>query len=159
MRAVCRFLTAIAVSGGALAVTAHAVDPISAYANAIDWDAIAQCESGGDWSISTGNGYFGGLQFQPSTWAEHGGRGNPANAARTEQIRVAERVIGTQGLGAWPVCGRQGVEHVGWYVPMRPPTGCQALAANMFGIIDLRQLCQTLTSPGRIVLGGGLTVG
>ncbi|HEY9263088.1 MAG TPA: transglycosylase family protein, partial [Mycobacterium sp.] len=81
MRAACRFLTAIAVSG-ALAATAHAVAPISAYANAIDWDAIAQCESGGDWSISTGNGYFGGLQFQPSTWAEHGGRGNPANAAR-----------------------------------------------------------------------------
>uniref|UniRef100_A0A5Q5CM36 Transglycosylase domain protein n=1 Tax=Mycobacterium sp. (strain JLS) TaxID=164757 RepID=A0A5Q5CM36_MYCSJ len=152
MRAIWRILTSIAVSA-ALIVTATAAGPTSAYANAIDWDAIAQCESGGDWSISTGNGYFGGLQFKPSTWAEHGGRGNPADAARTEQIRIAERVTRTQGLGAWPVCGRKGVEHVGWYVPARP-TGCQALAANLFGVIDLRQLCQTLTNPGRIMLGG-----
>ncbi|WP_082698517.1 transglycosylase family protein [Mycobacterium sp. GA-2829] len=152
MRAICRILTSTAVIG-ALISTATAATPTSAYANAIDWDAIAQCESGGDWSINTGNGYFGGLQFKPSTWAEHGGRGNPANAARTEQILIAERVIGTQGLGAWPVCGRQGVEHVGWYAPTRP-TNCQAVAANLFGIIDLRRLCQTLTNPGRILLGG-----
>jgi hypothetical protein len=152
MSAISRFITTIAVTG-ALAATTNAITPTSANANAIDWDAIAQCESAGNWSISTGNGYFGGLQFKPSTWAEHGGRGNPANASRTEQIRIAERVMRTQGLGAWPVCGRKGVEHVGWYAPTRPG-GCQALSGNMFGLLDLRQLCQALTNPGRIVLGG-----
>ena len=59
MRAICRILTSTAVIG-ALISTATAATPTSAYANAIDWDAIAQCESGGDWSINTGNGYFGG---------------------------------------------------------------------------------------------------
>jgi hypothetical protein len=153
MRAISRFITTIALTG-ALAAAANAVAAPSAYASAVDWDAIAQCESGGDWSISTGNGYFGGLQFKPSTWAEHGGRGNPAGAPRSEQILIAERVVRTQGLGAWPVCGREGVEHVGGYVPPTRPSGCQALAGNLFGVIDLRQLCQTLTNPGRFVLGG-----
>ncbi|WP_072690920.1 transglycosylase family protein [Rhodococcus marinonascens] len=71
-----------------------------------NWDAVAQCESSGDWSIDTGNGYFGGLQFSPVTWAEHGGRGLPSEASRAEQIRIAERVLKTQGPGAWPVCGK-----------------------------------------------------
>ncbi|MEV0948717.1 transglycosylase family protein [Rhodococcus sp. NPDC049939] len=71
-----------------------------------NWDAVAQCESGGNWSIDTGNGYYGGLQFSPITWAEHGGIGNPAHASRAEQIRIAERVLKTQGIGAWPVCGK-----------------------------------------------------
>jgi LysM repeat protein len=72
-----------------------------------DWDAIAQCESGGNWSISTGNGYYGGLQFKQSTWAANGGSGNPANASREEQIRVAENVLQSQGIGAWPTCGKK----------------------------------------------------
>ncbi|WP_421845026.1 transglycosylase family protein [Mycobacterium sp.] len=74
----------------------------------VNWDAIAQCESGGNWSISTGNGYSGGLQFTPGTWRANGGSGNAANASREEQIRVAENVLRSQGLGAWPVCGRRG---------------------------------------------------
>jgi len=73
-----------------------------------DWDAIAACESSGDWSINTGNGYSGGLQFTPSTWEANGGTGSPENASRAEQIRVAERVKQTQGMGAWPVCGSRG---------------------------------------------------
>jgi len=77
-------------------------------ASATDWDAIAQCESGGNWSIDTGNGYKGGLQFLPSTWRANGGTGDPANASRAEQIRVAERVKDSQGIGAWPVCGKKG---------------------------------------------------
>jgi resuscitation-promoting factor RpfA len=72
-----------------------------------NWDAIAQCESGGNWKISTGNGYYGGLQFKQSTWNANGGSGNPANASREEQIRVAENVLKTQGLGAWPTCGKK----------------------------------------------------
>ncbi|WP_218033378.1 transglycosylase family protein [Mycobacterium botniense] len=74
----------------------------------VNWDAIAQCESGGNWSINTGNGYSGGLQFTPGTWSANGGTGSPANASREEQIRVAENVLRTQGIGAWPVCGSRG---------------------------------------------------
>ncbi len=78
----------------------------TAHADSVNWDAIAQCESGGNWSINTGNGYFGGLQFKPATWASNGGVGNPAQAPREEQIRVAENVLATQGIGAWGSCGR-----------------------------------------------------
>ncbi|MGX6397241.1 transglycosylase family protein [Rothia kristinae] len=94
--------TAALVVGGAAAATlsmpAHA-------ATEAQWDAVAQCESGGDWSINTGNGFSGGLQFTASTWAANGGTGNPANASKAEQVRVAENVLATQGKGAWPVCG------------------------------------------------------
>ncbi|MEU0934809.1 transglycosylase family protein [Embleya sp. NPDC005971] len=68
------------------------------------WDKVAQCESGGNWSINTGNGYYGGLQFTQSTWRANGGTGSPQNASKAEQIRVAENVLRTQGPGAWPVC-------------------------------------------------------
>lgn len=73
-----------------------------------NWDAIAQCESGGNWAINTGNGYYGGLQFTLGTWQANGGSGMPNQASRQEQIRVAENVLRTQGIGAWPVCGRRG---------------------------------------------------
>ncbi len=77
-------------------------------AYSVNWDAVAQCESGGNWAISTGNGFSGGLQFTSSTWHANGGSGSPANASREEQIQVAENVLHTQGIGAWPVCGRRG---------------------------------------------------
>src|SRR5690625_3963141 len=64
------------------------------------WDQLAECESGGDWGINTGNGFSGGLQFQQSTWESHGGSGSPENASRAEQIRVAENVLDNQGWGA-----------------------------------------------------------
>ena len=70
------------------------------------WDRLAQCESGGNWSISTGNGYYGGLQFTQGSWAAAGGTGNPANASREEQIRVAQNLQAQQGWGAWPACSR-----------------------------------------------------
>ena len=73
-----------------------------------DWDAIAQCESGGNWHINTGNGYHGGLQFTLATWYSNGGQGSPENNSREEQIRVARNVLHTQGIGAWPVCGKRG---------------------------------------------------
>jgi outer membrane biosynthesis protein TonB len=85
---------------------APAKAPIKAYS--VNWDAIAACESGGNWSINTGNGYAGGLQFTPSTWRANGGSGSPSGASREEQIRVAENVLHSQGIGAWPVCGRRG---------------------------------------------------
>jgi hypothetical protein len=71
------------------------------------WDRIAQCESGGNWAINTGNGYYGGLQFALQTWRGHGGKGMPHRASRAAQIRVAERVLTTQGWKAWPVCSRK----------------------------------------------------
>jgi len=77
-------------------------------AYSVNWDAIAQCESGGNWGISTGNGFSGGLQFTSSTWHANGGAGSPSGASREEQIRVAENVLRTQGIHAWPVCGRRG---------------------------------------------------
>jgi hypothetical protein len=77
-------------------------------AYSVNWDAIAGCESGGNWGISTGNGYAGGLQFTPSTWRSNGGSGSPNGASREEQIRVAENVLHSQGIRAWPVCGRRG---------------------------------------------------
>lgn len=90
-----------------LATVATLAEPFIAQADAgTNWDAIAKCESGGNWATSTGNGFFGGLQFTPSTWRANGGSGMPQNASREEQIRVAENVKRTQGLGAWPVCGR-----------------------------------------------------
>jgi LysM repeat protein len=71
------------------------------------WDRLAECESGGNWSISTGNGYYGGLQFSQSSWNAAGGSGNPAAASREEQIRVAENLLDMQGWGAWPSCSSQ----------------------------------------------------
>lgn len=71
-----------------------------------NWDAIAACESGGNWHTNTGNGFHGGLQFTPSTWRANGGQGSAESASRAEQIRVAENVKRSQGIGAWPVCGR-----------------------------------------------------
>lgn len=72
-----------------------------------DWDRLAQCEAGGNWGINTGNGYQGGLQFSPSTWNAHGGGEYAATAnqaTREEQIVVAEKVLASQGWGAWPSC-------------------------------------------------------
>ncbi|MFF4653456.1 transglycosylase family protein [Streptomyces sp. NPDC001380] len=77
-------------------------------ASASTWDRVAQCESGGNWSINTGNGFYGGLQFTRSTWAAYGGTAYAStadNASRGAQIAVAEKVLASQGPGAWPVCG------------------------------------------------------
>ena len=68
------------------------------------WDKIAQCESGGNWSINTGNGYYGGLQFSLSTWRAYGGSGMPHNNSKSAQIAVAKKVQAAQGWGAWPAC-------------------------------------------------------
>lgn len=71
------------------------------------WDRIAQCESGGNWSINTGNGYYGGLQFNLSTWRAYGGQGYPHQNSREQQIAVAERLRDASGgYGAWPHCGK-----------------------------------------------------
>ena len=68
------------------------------------WDRIAECESGGDWGTSTGNGYYGGLQFSLSSWRAAGGEGMPNLASKAEQIRRGKILQRMQGWGAWPVC-------------------------------------------------------
>ena len=71
------------------------------------WDAIARCESGGNWSINTGNGYYGGIQFSLSSWRAVGGTGYPHQASRATQIAMGERLKAIQGWGAWPTCSRK----------------------------------------------------
>lgn len=68
------------------------------------WDNLAQCESGGNWSINTGNGFYGGLQFTLSSWRGVGGSGYPNLASRDEQIARAQALQARQGWGAWPAC-------------------------------------------------------
>ncbi|MCW2686301.1 MAG: transglycosylase-like protein [Mycobacterium sp.] len=107
MKSIRKTFTKAAIAG-ALIAAPLAMSTGTANADSVNWDAIAQCESGGNWSISTGNGYSGGLQFTQSTWRSHGGQGSAHNASRAEQIRVAENVLANQGIGAWPVCGKRG---------------------------------------------------
>ncbi|MEV6426426.1 transglycosylase family protein [Nocardia sp. NPDC051463] len=90
---------------GALVAVPFSVATATASADGHNWDSVAQCESGGNWGTETGNGFSGGLQFTQSTWEANGGSGSPSGASRSEQIRVAENVLATQGPGAWPVCG------------------------------------------------------
>ena len=102
-RSLARLAVVGAVAAGAplvLAGTASAA-PESA------WDKLAQCESGGNWNINTGNGYYGGIQFNASTWKAYGGRGMPHQASKAEQIAVAERTLAAQGWNAWPACSRK----------------------------------------------------
>jgi hypothetical protein len=98
----------LATFAGALALAPMALATGTANADGVNWDAVAACESGGNWGIATGNGYYGGLQFSMGTWRSNGGSGSPHNASREEQIRVAENVLKTQGIGAWPTCGKRG---------------------------------------------------
>lgn len=68
------------------------------------WDRLAQCESGGNWAINTGNGFYGGIQFTTSSWAAVGGSGMPNMASREEQIARGQMLQARQGWGAWPAC-------------------------------------------------------
>jgi LysM repeat protein len=90
---------------------APAPAPAASSAGGVNWSAIAACESGGNWSADTGNGFYGGLQFTEGTWLGYGGGqyASSANlASAADQIAVAERVLAGQGIGAWPVCGANG---------------------------------------------------
>ena len=103
-----RTLSLLALTAAVAVPAAGAMAPAEA-ATASQWDRVASCESGGNWSINTGNGFYGGLQFTRSTWSSFGGGAYAATAdraSRTAQIAVGERVLASQGPGAWPVCGR-----------------------------------------------------
>ncbi|MDF9812377.1 transglycosylase family protein [Streptomyces sp. SPB162] len=104
---------AIAVFTGMAALSPLAVLAAGGQAAAADsgvWDRIAKCESGGNWHINTGNGYYGGLQFAAGTWRSNGGTQYAATAdkaSREQQIAVATKVQRSSGWGAWPVCARR----------------------------------------------------
>ena len=145
----------MAAMTGALVGAPIMLSTATAHADTVNWDAIAKCESGGNWATNTGNGHFGGLQFKQATWTANGGIGSPANASRADQIRVAENVLRTQGLGAWPKCGAYAGS------PMTTPTttvrtvsaqtGCQNMG-SLLGVINLQQLCTAITNPVRTIL-------
>jgi LysM repeat protein len=93
------------------AAVAQASSPAPASSGGVNWPAIAACESGGNWGADTGNGFYGGLQFTEQTWLANGG-GRYASSANlatpAQQIAVAQNVLASQGIGAWPVCGARG---------------------------------------------------
>src|SRR3954464_5717006 len=98
------------VAAGATAVGLGVLSSPAQAATTHDWTGVAQCESGGNWSINTGNGYYGGLQFSQATWAGFGGttlapRADLATPAQL--VEIAEKVLAGQGIGAWPTCGKK----------------------------------------------------
>ncbi|CAL9607230.1 transglycosylase family protein [Streptomyces sp. Tu 3180] len=109
-RATARKTRTAAVLAGAALLAPLGLLTATGHAAAADdgvWDRIAQCESGGDWHINTGNGYYGGLQFSASTWRAYGGAAyapTADRATRSQQIAVAAKVQRAQGWGAWPTC-------------------------------------------------------
>jgi hypothetical protein len=107
-RVVTAVATRLGIGATVLGVVAAAVVAApSAQAAGSVWDRVAACESGGNWHINTGNGYYGGVQFSGSTWSGYNGQVFASRAdlaSRAEQIEVARRVLARQGPGAWPVC-------------------------------------------------------
>ncbi len=105
-----RTIARTAIAGAVAGAPLLAAAPAANAATDATWDRVAQCESSGNWSINTGNGFSGGLQFTPSTWRAFGGAQFAEladHASREQQIVVAERVLAGQGWGAWPVCSRK----------------------------------------------------
>lgn len=86
------------------ATSATMIAPASHAADLATWEKLAQCESGGNWSINTGNGFYGGLQFTQQSWNGVGMSGSPQTASKEAQIEAGERLLAVQGWGAWPAC-------------------------------------------------------
>lgn len=125
-----RVATLAGVAGAAVAVPLMGATNASA-ASVATWDAVAQCESGGNWSINTGNGYYGGLQFSQSSWAAAGGTQYAARAdlaTKDQQIATAEKLLDLQGPGAWACAGAGGLTNDG--VDPGVDTGSGAKAAE-----------------------------
>jgi LysM repeat protein len=102
--------TALGVLGLGTAAVSALIAPAAAHAaTSSEWDAVAHCESGGNWADNTGNGYFGGLQFSSATWDGFGGTAfapSANEASPSQQMAIADKVVAAQGWGAWPVCSR-----------------------------------------------------
>lgn len=105
-----RTLTGAIMAGGIAAGGASLAAPAANAAPPSAWDQVAQCESGGDWHINTGNGYYGGLQFSASSWRAVGGTKYaplPHQATPQEQVAAAEKLRASGGWGHWPACARK----------------------------------------------------
>ena len=158
MSIVRRIFTLVAFAAG-LALASFALGSGTAAAEStVNWDAVAQCESGGNWAIDSGNGFYGGLQFSPATWRSNGGTGMPHQASREEQIRVAENVLRTQGIGAWPSCGKAAGSPMaapasGGVAPSIIPVSnagpaqgqCQGVGRGPLGLVDWGKVCRAFT--------------
>jgi len=147
-----RIVTLVAFAVG-LALASFALGSGTAAAEStVNWDAVAQCESGGNWAINSGNGFYGGLQFSPATWKANGGTGMPNQASREEQIRVAENVLRTQGISAWPDCGKASGTP---FAASAPTAGapaaastqgqCQGVGRGPLGLVDWGNVCRAFT--------------
>nr|WP_253861704.1 transglycosylase family protein [Mycobacterium asiaticum] len=110
-----------------------------AEADAMNWEAVAQCESGGNWAANTGNGAYGGLQFKQATWEEYGGVGNPAKASKQQQIAVANRVLAGQGPGAWPKCSKAGGMSPITAGQQQPGSALQQTITSIIGLFTPKQ--------------------
>jgi len=146
-------ITAMAAAGGLAAVALGSAGSADA-ATTTQWDALAKCESGGNWSINTGNGFYGGLQFTRGTWLAYGGGVYAATAnkaSREQQISVAARVAAQQGWGAWPTCSiKAGIRGA---APTAPDFGRGDVAASRSAVR------QPLTSPTNAAKGGSSGTG
>jgi cell wall-associated NlpC family hydrolase len=132
-----------AVTAGASGLLAAVISTGSAHAASVStWDKVAACESSGNWSINTGNGFYGGLQFTASTWAAYGGHAyapQANQATKAQQIAVAEKVLAGQGPGAWPVCGpRAGLARGGPAPAVAAPKAAVRSAPAAVGRIPAR---------------------
>ena len=152
----------VAATAGVAAV-APLLASAPAHADSVNWDAIAQCESGNNWSINTGNGFYGGLQFTQGTWNAYGGGkyASTANqASRSQQIAIADKVLQAQGWGAWPVCSRYAGPARGesWSTrPVRHPSTEAAPARDTRGaerFTALRRTSKTATASMYVVKAG-----
>lgn len=149
---------ALVVLAGVFAIVGLALSSSASADSGVNWDAVAACESGGNWNANTGNGAYGGLQFNQATWTAHGGQGSPASASREEQIRIAEKVVSKQGIGAWPSCGSAAATPAVFASTSAPAvataatnpaqTMCQGLGKGPLGLLDFGKMCQALTDPG-----------
>jgi resuscitation-promoting factor RpfA len=118
-----RHLSAVAAAAGLATLAGVTTAGSASAASGATWDAVAACESGGNWSINTGNGYYGGLQFAQSTWEGFGGTSYAARAdlaSRDQQIAIAEKVLAVQGPGAWPTCSVKAGLSAGGPAPEAP---------------------------------------
>lgn len=107
-------IVVLAFPAGVLAVAGFAD------ADSVNWEAVAKCESSGNWAANTGNGAYGGLQIEPATWDANGGVGLPSQASPQQQIAVAQRILAAEGPKAWPTCFSRGVTAG---APAANPTG------------------------------------
>lgn len=139
----------IAGAGAAIAAMGIVSAPVPAHAASVaTWDSLAQCESGGNWGINTGNGFSGGLQFTPSTWAAFGGSGSPQGASKAEQIRVAENVLAGQGWGAWPACSASlGLHGNGGVAAVAPVKAAPAPQAQSVAPVTSTQSAPATSAP------------